>query len=321
MKKVKDYREEYVSINGIKEYLLHYPTDANRPILLFLHGGPGQSEALFAYEMQKQIGGLCTVVHYDQRGAGKTYAKNPKAYPTAKILLFDLHQTVQYLKRKYHKNKIIILGHSWGSILGSLYCKKYPDQVECYIGVGQVIDIFVNETAAYKKLKETIEEKGNQKDQEKLEKIGEYPLKKFDHTMMKKLVKVRSLQQKYNLASGADLSIYKMAFKSPILQFSDVVSMLKAQKINRQLFLALGKFNLYHYSLEYKVPIYYILGDKDFQTPYKIAEAYQRRVEAPDKHIFMIRDAGHSPMLEQPRQFAGALKEIIESRLAYGDNQ
>lgn len=112
------YLAEYVNINGIEQFLLHYNNvNTQLPVLLFIHGGPGMSESNFSYVFQDGIADLYTVVHWDQRGSGKTLSKNKNIYPTMKELLDDLLQVVLYLKSKYRKDKLVILGHSFGGQL------------------------------------------------------------------------------------------------------------------------------------------------------------------------------------------------------------
>ncbi|MMZ60162.1 hypothetical protein D1872_222370 [compost metagenome] len=74
--------EEYVPINGIEQYLFHSGTNVDNPVLLYLHGGPGSVESLFTHLFQDQLEKIFTIVHWDQRGAGKTLIKNKDKYPT-----------------------------------------------------------------------------------------------------------------------------------------------------------------------------------------------------------------------------------------------
>ncbi len=104
-----------------------------------------------------------------------------------------------YLKKKYNKEKIVILGHSWGSVLGTLFVLKYPQEVLYYIGAGQVIDIVENEKIGYEKVRELIIKAGNKKDLDSLEKIGVYPEKNYEKPMIKKLQRIRILQGKYKV--------------------------------------------------------------------------------------------------------------------------
>lgn len=312
--KSKNYLEEYVTINGIQQYTLHYKSSIHSPVLLYLHGDPGGSEAFFAYELKKYWKGLFTVVHWDQRGTGKTFLKNPssKIALTIDLLLDDLLELIHYLQEKYHQKKIALLGHSWGSVLGTLFVKKHPEDILYYIGVGQVIDMMENEKIGYKKLKMEIKKANNKKDMIKLQNIEPYPEHSLDN--INKIMKVKALQQKYKLASGKDLSTYRLLFKSPIFHLRDLMAAIQSYNINKRLITFLASYSLYQYDKNYKIPIYYILGDQDFQTPYSIAEKYLKSVEAPDKKLFLISHAGHNPMLEQPRLFANALAEIKKLR-------
>lgn len=304
------YIEEYVSINDIDQYLFHSGTKYDNPVMLYLHGGPGSPESIFAYAFQEKWEDIFTVVHYDQRGSGKTLTKNPDKYPTIDLLIKDLFETIQYLKKKYNKEKIVLLGHSWGSVLGSTFIKRYPEEVAYYIGVGQVICMLENERVGYEKVKELILQAKDKKSLKKLEFLGDYPGDKFDSKSFKKCMQVRKLQGKYNLAVNMDLSICKIAFKSPIFKLSDISAMIKGIKANEKTLDYLGVFDLNSECAEYKVPIYYILGGNDWQTPYVIAREYFNKINAPYKEFYLIPNAGHMTMLDQSQLFFDALLEI-----------
>ncbi len=314
-KKGWTYYEEYVEINGISQYLLHSGMDKEKPVLLFLHGGPGTAESLFGYLMQ-QAEEFFTIVHWDQRGAGKTLIKNPQAYPTMELMLADLLEIVQYLKDKYRQEKVILIGHSWGSVLASVFIREYPEEVAYYIGVGQVVSVAENERVGFEELKRRVEEAGDKRSMKKIEKIGDYPGENFkmDSEFMKKCGQVRSLQKKYDLAVKPSWDLIKATIRSPIYRLSDAVAMFKAQKANEALIEEfLGGFDLNKESLEYRVPVYYILGDKDWQTPYILASEYLEKIQAPAKGLYLIPGAGHFTMLDQPELFYQALASIVEN--------
>lgn len=306
------YLDEYVSINGIEQFMFHLGTNNDNPVMLFLHGGPGSAESLFTRAFQEKWEEIYTVVHWDQRGAGKTMTKNPDKLPTIDLMLQDLLEVIHYLKKKYNKQKIVILGHSWGSVLGSIFIRKHPEEVAYYIGVGQVISMLENEQVGYNKVRELIEKADDKKSMKKLDSVGEYPGEKvvFDKAFLKKCNKVRKLQGKYQLGMKIDLAIWLTVFKSPIFRFSDIIAFMKVFKKNRKVHRFLGDFNLRNESLEYKVPIYYILGENDWQTPYTIAQKYFDEVNAPNKKIYILPNSGHMTMLDQPDLFFDALSEI-----------
>lgn len=302
--------EEYVSINGIDQYLFHSGTNYDNPVMLFLHGGPGFAESLFAHAFQEKWEEIFTVVHWDQRGAGKTLTRNPNIYPTIDSMLEDLYDTVQYLKKKYNKQKVIILGHSWGSVLGTIFTKKYPEEVAYYIGVGQVISLIDNERVGYEKVKELAIKANDKKTLKRLEAIGNYPGEKFDSSFMTKCSKVRRIQGKYNLAITMTLPLIKNIFKSPIFKLSDISALSKAAKANKKVLEFLYYFNLNAESTEYMVPMYYILGENDWQTPYVIAQNYFNKINAPSKGLYLIPNAGHGTMVDQPQLFFEALLDV-----------
>lgn len=92
-----------------------------------------------------------TLVAFDQRGAGLAYnAKEAKALDlTKEIYVDDVHNVVGYLKQRFNKQKIIIVGHSFGSVLGVWYAQKYPEDIVAYVGVGQCVDYVENEKISY----------------------------------------------------------------------------------------------------------------------------------------------------------------------------
>lgn len=315
------YIEEYVSINGINQYLFHCGKSYDNPVILFLHGGPSNAESLFAHAFQEKWEDIFTVVHWDQRGSGKTLTRNPDKYPTIELMLKDLYEITQYLKKRYNKQKIIILGHSWGSVLGSTFIRQYPDEVAYYIGVGQVINILENERVGYEKVKELILQTGDRKALKKLEDIGDYPGNKYDSNFMKKCMKLRKLQGKYDLAVKSGLSTFITAFKSPIFEFSDGLALLKGMKANEKVYEFLFSFDLNSQSFEYKVPVYYILGGDDWQTPFVIAQDYFNKIIAPNKNSYIIPNAGHMTMRDQPKLFFEALLEINNKEIENYENR
>ncbi|AEI39876.1 alpha/beta fold hydrolase [Paenibacillus mucilaginosus] len=304
--------EEYVPINGISQFLYHLGTRRDNPVMLFLHGGPGSVESLFTRTFQDKWEEIYTVVHWDQRGAGKTLARHPDQFPTMDVLLQDLYEVVQYLKAKYSKRQLVILGHSWGSVLGSLFIRKHPEDAAYYVGVGQVVNMLENERVGYQKVKEAIVLSGDRRSLKQLESIGEYPGENivFNREFLKKCGKVRKLQGKYNLAVKIGIGIWFTVFQSPIFRFSDITSFLNLAKANAYLHQFLGSFNLREEPAVYQVPIYYILGGNDWQAPFVIAQQYFEEIAAPRKGIVILPDAGHMTMMDQPDSFYDALRNI-----------
>ena len=312
MRKTKMFNEEYVTINGVEHYLLHYKTKKEAPVLIFIHGGPGQSEAMIAYIVEEYTSRNYNIVYYDQRGAGKTYLKNKKARPDTEILKEDLLGIVLYVKKAYQNEKVGLIGHSWGSVLGSMFALEHPEHTLCYIGCGQVIDLMENERVGYNKLKDAIEKSGNKKDRKKLEKIGEYPVAAFDAATYRKMGKIRGLQGKYHLAAKFDKNMIRMFRKSPITGIADIFPFITGMVVNMQVMKELMSFDLKSKGIEYQVPVYYVLGENDQQTPVEISIAYFNQIAAPDKKLYLIKNAGHAAMIDNLNDYRAVICEIVD---------
>lgn len=311
MKKEKAYVEEYVHAAGIDHYLLHYRSRPEDPVLLFIHGGPGQTESFFAYVVEEYAARDYNIVYYDQRGAGKTWLKNRRSRPDTETLKNDLLEIVLYLKRTYGKEKIGILGHSWGSVLGSMFAMEHPEHTLCYIGCGQVINILENERTGYAILKSVIEKGGSGKDRKKLQKIGEYPTPDFDWKAYRKMGQVRSLQGKYGLAQDFSRTVIRLWRGSPIMGVRDLLPFVTGMSVNMRLMKELMSFDLRERGDRYQSPVYYVLGEKDSQTPIEISMKYFEQVQAYDKKLYLIAGAGHAPMIDNVDDYRRALREIV----------
>jgi pimeloyl-ACP methyl ester carboxylesterase len=142
-----------IQINDITQWISIRGRDRRNPILLFLHGGPGSPTMPAAYTFQSPWEDYFTVVQWDQRGAGKTYASNdPKALSstiTVEKMTSDAEEIVRYLQKRYDKKKIFLLGHSWGTVLGVALVQRHPEWFYAYVGVGQMVNGRRNEEDGY----------------------------------------------------------------------------------------------------------------------------------------------------------------------------
>lgn len=303
---------EYVAINGIEQFLYHSGTSAENPVLLYLHGGPGCSEALFAHLFQEKWEELYTVIHWDQRGAGKTLTRNPKAYGETELLLQDLLEIIHYLKLRYSKEKIVLMGHSWGTVLGTLFLQRHPEEVAYYIGASQVVSMVAGEKAAYEKLKTAVMQSGDKKALAGLQALGDYPGDKIEINkhFIRQCKRFRKLQAGQKLAVEMKLSTWIAALRSPIFQLSDILAFQNAMGANRSTYQFFAELDLLELPADYQVPVYYLLGDNDWQVPSVLAEEYHQKINAPEKKCYRIMDAGHMLMIDQPERCYEALADI-----------
>ncbi|MDL2219740.1 alpha/beta hydrolase [Ruminococcaceae bacterium OttesenSCG-928-O06] len=309
------WQTEYTLIGGIKQYLLHMPISTGAPVLLYLHGGPGVPESNLAFHYAPYWGNLFTVVHWDQRDAGKTLTANPPSEDTIfsiELFLDDLDAVVQHLKIHYCVEKIVLLGHSFGSILGSLYALACPENVQLYIGVGQHICMTQNDRFAIQRLREAILAAHHPRDSIRLKAIfsamsatpGPLPL------ASSKRAALHHLLRKYGLNLSLSPRLICSFIKNPTFTLSDLRPLLRRRRpYDASLVEMLFTFDLQTHSPQYNLPLCYIQGENDYQTATPLVRKYFNTVLAPRKQFHLIRDAGHNTMFDQPEQFAQALAQ------------
>jgi len=274
-----------------------------------LHGGPGSPNSYVAYYHQPYLN-FANVIYYDQRGAGKTRLKN-KTTPqslTYDILVEDLKQTIQYVKEKYQTNRVFLVGHSCGSLLGTQYIIKHPHDVAGYIGYGQIVNILVQEKSWCEHIKDTILKSGNKKDIKKINSVDASLPNITREEYVKIVPLISSLDYKYGYKVADWMRIYR---KSPIMSFfKDGLIMMDAEKFNQNLLAEMYDFDVRSIK-EYQVPIYYVLGRHDEWTASTIAAEYFETIEAPKKEIYWIENAGHMVDMDNPSAFFSTVMEII----------
>jgi pimeloyl-ACP methyl ester carboxylesterase len=171
-------RNENVRIGGIDQFVSIRGADHRNPVLLVIHGGPGFPTTPMAWWATHGLEEYFTVVHWDQRGSGKTYLLNdPKAVgPTIKPERFvdDIEELVDWLRKEMHKEKVFVLATSWGSVIGLQFAERRPEWLHAYIGMGQAIDCPESERRGYAFALTSAKETGNKEDVKELESIAPY---------------------------------------------------------------------------------------------------------------------------------------------------
>ena len=141
----------FISIGGIEQWVTIRGQDRANPVLLVLHGGPGDVTNPWTFALFAPWEKHFTVVQWDQRGAGRTFSRTgPTVAPTMTLdrMAEDGFELLDYLRKHLGKDKIIVVGHSFGSIIGLRMVRARPDLFYAYVGTGQVADSTRNYSVA-----------------------------------------------------------------------------------------------------------------------------------------------------------------------------
>ncbi len=313
MKNYKDFYEEYIKVNGIEHYLIHYYRKSDKTII-FLHGGPAQSEAHFLY-ITENYKSCYNLIYYDQRGAGRTQIKNNTKTKdiTIENLIEDLKCIIDYVRIKYKSDNIILLGHSWGTVLGIEFIKKYHNYVSAYIGMGQVINFLKGEKTAFTHCFEIVKNSKSKKYIKKMEEMRDYPFNIDKDNIWKAVMKFRIIQVKYGLAGYHEgtLKLMNIIRKSPIFSLKDLFAYISVLKVNKNLLDYLIDFDISSYK-SFKIPIFFICGSHDWQVPTIEVKKYFETIISPEKNIFIVENAGHLLNIENVQDYNIILNDVAD---------
>ena len=112
---------EKIRIGGSDQWILERSEDTGNPVVLFLHGGPGTSQLTSNRRDTRSLEKYFTVVNWDQRGAGKSYGAigDPDRMNIGQFVA-DTRELTEYLLKKFHQDRLVLVGHSWGTVVGAL---------------------------------------------------------------------------------------------------------------------------------------------------------------------------------------------------------
>ena len=315
---------EMVEIGGIKQALYFRGQNKDNPVILFLHGGPGFANIPFIHTFQYDWENDYTIVNWDQRNSGKTLSANDPVTVAATLtierVIADAHEVTQYIKQKLGKEKIIVLGHSWGAALGTILVQTYPEEYSMYIGTGQAVNGIEGARLCYEKALELSRAAGNQKDVDALMALAPYPPAAFDESIFHKAEVIGKYQAKYKIGVSVGLDTLLPAFTSPYYTIGEIIAFIKGvvnqKKYHSGIYPFFFEYNARNYGTDYKITVCYIQGENDWQTPYSLAESFYEEISAPYKVIYSIPDAGHFTIIGNKREFTHILVTRIRPRLA-----
>lgn len=299
-----------IDLNGRKQWISLRGRDKSAPVLLFLAGGPGGTQMAAVRNELTKLENYFVVVNWDQPGSGKSYYAEKIQNITTDTYIKDGYALTEYLKKRFLKDKIYLIGESWGSALGIFLVDFFPESYHALIGTGQMIDFAETERMDYARAMEIAKDKGDTSLIRRLTANGEPPYYGKNVTL-KSAVYLNYLTS--YMARNPD--IHNPGYNT----FRDISSSEYGllDKIN----FFRGVINTYNhvyqqlYDIDMRigytkidVPVYFFLGRYDVNAPTVLVEEYERILEAPDKRIVWFEHSGHSPWINERDKF---IEEVI----------
>jgi len=306
---------ENISLGGVDQWILIRGNNIDNPILLSIHGGPGGSSMSHHNVYNKALEEKFIFVSWDQRGAGKSYSKNiPKESMTIKQIVSDAHELVQLLKKRFNRNKIFLMGHSWGTALGMYLVKQYPEDFYAYIGIAQWSNGKESERLSYQFTYNKAKDLGNTKALRALEEIGS-PV----NGLYKNFIKELLVQKKWVLRFNGEF--YAQTNHNEYIKnilFSNVYSFYEKYNYLKGLFFSLNTLWKEFVDVDFtkeitqvEIPVIFIAGKYDYFVPSDLGLEYYKMLKTPKKEMIWFNRSGHFPHFEEADKFNALIISLL----------
>lgn len=318
----------YVPLNDQEQYISIIGEDSSNPVMISLHGGPGSPTTYVDYCWQDELTDEYTLVSWDERGCGRSYYRNADVDPDNDTLSFesqlsDLDALVDYVCHRFGQKQVIIMGHSYGSVLGSRYALSHPEKVSAYIGIGQVVNQreYAGEIYSYEDALAQARENGD--DTTDME--ASYEKFMADQSLTN-LMELRAKVEPYHPQTVTKDISTMAALMSPILGIDDVrwyslqiaallddTRMRRYEELQDKLLAGyMMDFNALEMGDAFQMPVLFISGSCDWICPVGMVKDYVDVITAPRKELYLIDGCGHSPQGQLPEEFCQAVREFLE---------
>jgi len=302
---------EYIEINNTKLCVSIRTNKLKSPILLYLHGGPGDAALPLVAKYNKDLENIFTVVTLEQRGAGKSY------YPFTEnenveidTFVEDVYVLSTELLKRYNQEKLYLIGHSWGSVLGIKFIKRYPNIVHAYVGCGQVVNMKKSSQIAYDFVLQKNTESKNNKIIAKLKTIDcSYKQESWLNDLL--FVTGQVVKYKASLYGKTNYNRFIIDFLfSSDYNLKDLINRQKGslQSI-KYIWQELMNVNFENIT-EFEVPVIFVQGRGDYHVSSVLVNDYFQNIES-EKHFYWFEKSCHFPQWSEPKRFYEVMESIL----------
>lgn len=293
---------EPVELGGLRQWIALRSQDTTKPILLFLHGGPGGARIASSRKPQQELEKDFIVVDWDQRGAGRSYSSALNS-DEMRIELFvsDAEELAQILLRRFGQQKLFLVGHSWGSVIGIQLAARRPDLIAAYVGIGQVVDMMRGEEISYRFTLNEAKRRGVTKAVAQLTKIGAPP-----YTDHRAVVVQRKWLGRFGgqTHGGSTLGLMLKNLSWRDLSLFGVYGLIRGTVFSlKNLQEQLNAVDILQAAPELDMPVFFCCGRYDYTVPFELVTHYAATLRAPKKTLVWFDRSAHSPNLEETLAF------------------
>jgi proline iminopeptidase len=302
-----------VEIGGVRQWISIRARDRSAPILLVLHGGPGFTLSPVSHYYMRDWEEFFTVVQWDQRGAGKSYRAEDRdaIAPTLTIdrLVLDTEELIEHLRKRFKRDRVVVLAHSFGTIVGVKLAQKRPELLYAYVGTGQFVDFARSERLGYEATLSDARADNNQEAIQQLQAIAPFPDAAHPERNLKNLPLERRWLAHYGgyFKAGGFGSHEAVARFSPTHTSADLEQRQQAHDfIVENMWDEVANVSLSD-QIEFAVPMLIMQGRHDRGTSSELVEEWHAKIKAPRKKLIWFEESSHMVYEEEPGKMLVAL--------------
>jgi proline iminopeptidase len=301
---------EMLSIGGIRQNLWFRASDTRHPALVILHGGPGASEGALFRHFNAELEQHFLVVYWEQRGAGRSFhaAVAPESM-TISRMLSDLDEVIDIVRARFGKDKVVLLGHSWGSVLGTLYALQHPEKTAAHVGVAQIVNTAQQRRVSYEFALAAAVRRGDADAIDALHSIGPAPRSVDD------VLALGRWTERFGGVFHGKLSTGKLIWAALGTDEANLVDLVQFGRGNafslKMLEGEISRLDLGGQTVAFKTPIFFLLGRHDWHVPSILAAEYFDRIEAPCKRLVWFENSAHNAPFEEPDKFNQVMTQRV----------
>ena len=301
--------------NGRKYDLRIRGADESNPVLLYLHGGPGGTDRGVAMKYLEPLASICTLVFWDQPGVGKAFRWRDlpkKTTHTVDSYIESLRDVMCWLKKRFRRDKIHVLGHSFGTKLGVAAAVTYPEHFAAYIGTAQCTNLF-QEVLSYDF---TMEEALKRNDRKALK-----VLKKIDRPVNGEYRRASDIRKQRKICGAYGGIVHGKGignFEAIALMLKEylpfelfIKNQIGGGRVAKALAKPFREVDLFEVAQRVEMPVYILEGRHDYCCPFESVEKWFAQLEAPHKELVWFENSGHLPMIEEPERFNKTIAERV----------
>jgi len=307
----------WVQVNDARQGMFLIGDDLRRPVLLFVHGGPGMPEYWLTQRRPIALEELFTVAWWEQRGAGLSYRPHiPADEMTGERFVSDTIAVTNYLRERFGTQKVYLMAHSWGSYIGLLAASRAPELYHAYIGIAQMTHQIRSEALAYEHMLNGYRELG---DARMVRRLEEAPVTDSTIPLPGSYMTVRDrAMHRLGVGTTRDMrsvvtGLFLPSWRFPGYTLREKVNLWRGKVFSRRsaLWNEMLATDLTERVAGLRLPAYFLHGRHDYTASYEMAKAYARRLVAPVKGFYTFERSAHSPMFEEPERTLRILREDV----------